>query len=90
MIADLKTRRMLDDAKSGETDSDEAPDFAVELFREFPQAPKTLKVATAVRMSATFPFISPAVRLPLQKPLPRRRCRLFRQFWHYRGGGISA
>jgi hypothetical protein len=66
MIADLKTRRMFDDATSGETDSDEAPDFAVELFREFPQALKTLKVATAVRMSATFPFISPAVRLPLQ------------------------
>jgi Patatin-like phospholipase len=66
MIADLKTRPTKDEGKATAAISDETPDFAVEFFKEFPQAVKTLKVATAVRMSATFPFISPAVRLPLQ------------------------
>jgi hypothetical protein len=36
---------------------------AVEFFRLFPQA-KDFKVATAARMSATFPLINPAVSLP--------------------------
>jgi len=43
---------------------------AVEMFRLFPDAHETFKVSTAVRMSASFPFFSPAVPLPT---VPRRR-----------------
>jgi hypothetical protein len=43
---------------------------AMELFRLFPGANKRLTVAAAARMSASFPFISPAVSLPT---IPRRR-----------------
>ncbi|HLJ97219.1 MAG TPA: patatin-like phospholipase family protein [Gemmataceae bacterium] len=43
---------------------------ALELFRLIPQAKKTFPVSTAVRMSASFPFFSPAVPLPT---VPRRR-----------------
>jgi predicted acylesterase/phospholipase RssA len=43
---------------------------AVEFFRIFPEADSTFKVATAVRMSASFPYVSPAAILPTQ---PRRR-----------------
>lgn len=45
---------------------------AYELFRLFPkpEVRKAFRVATAVRMSATFPFFSPAVPLPTR---PRRR-----------------
>jgi hypothetical protein len=43
---------------------------ALELFRLFPQATKDFKLSTAVRMSASFPFFSPAVPLPTA---PRRR-----------------
>jgi hypothetical protein len=39
--------------------------FAMEFFRKFPKAREQFKLATAVRMSATFPVISPAVRLPM-------------------------
>jgi hypothetical protein len=42
-------------------------DFALEFFRAFPKAHDDFKLATAVRMNAAFPFISPAVRLPLEK-----------------------
>ena len=41
------------------------PSFAMEFFQRFPAAHGRFKLATAVRMSATFPLISPAVRLPL-------------------------
>ncbi|MEL7259023.1 MAG: hypothetical protein AAFN80_14430 [Pseudomonadota bacterium] len=37
---------------------------AIEMFSLFPCARKTFHLSTAVRMSATFPFISPAVSLP--------------------------
>jgi hypothetical protein len=40
---------------------------AVEFFRLFPDA-HAFRVSTAVRMSASFPFISPAVSLPTQPP----------------------
>jgi hypothetical protein len=41
------------------------PGFVEEFFRHFPDAHQEFKLATGVRMSATFPLISPAVRLPL-------------------------
>jgi hypothetical protein len=43
---------------------------ALELFRMFPQSQSTLSVATAARMSASFPYFSPGVSLPTH---PRRR-----------------
>jgi hypothetical protein len=43
---------------------------AMELFRLFPDARKRFTVATAARMSASFPYFSPAVSLPTE---PRRR-----------------
>ena len=38
---------------------------AIEFFRVFPKARKEFSLQTAVRMSATFPFASPAVQLPM-------------------------
>jgi hypothetical protein len=43
---------------------------ALELFRLFPEFKKSMLVSTAARMSASFPFFSPAVPLPTR---PRRR-----------------
>jgi predicted acylesterase/phospholipase RssA len=43
---------------------------ALELFRMFPRSRGRFTIATAVRMSASFPFLSPAVPLPTN---PRRR-----------------
>jgi hypothetical protein len=43
---------------------------ALELFRLFPEAKPHFKLSTAVRMSATFPYFTPAVSLPTS---PRRR-----------------
>jgi hypothetical protein len=43
---------------------------AFEFFRLFPEFKPTLKLSTAVRMSASFPFFSPTVSLPT---FPRRR-----------------
>jgi hypothetical protein len=43
---------------------------ALELFRLFPEVADRFKLSTAVRMSASFPFFSPAVSLPTT---PRRR-----------------
>jgi hypothetical protein len=43
---------------------------AFELFRLFPDTQDTLKLSTAVRMSASFPYFAPAVSLPTN---PRRR-----------------
>jgi hypothetical protein len=40
----------------------------VEFFRLFPQAHDRFEVGTAVRMSATFPFVSPGVSLPTDPP----------------------
>jgi hypothetical protein len=42
------------------------PEFALEFFKSFPLAHDRFQLATAARMNATFPFISPAVRLPLK------------------------
>jgi hypothetical protein len=41
---------------------------AVEFFKEFPGSYGSFKLATSVRMSATFPFASPAVNLPTDPP----------------------
>ena len=41
----------------------------VDLFRSLPEAARGLTLATAVRMSGTFPFISPSVSLPTIPPL---------------------
>jgi hypothetical protein len=43
---------------------------AAELFRMFPQSKDKFALSTAVRMSASFPYFSPAVPLPTK---PRRR-----------------
>ncbi|TVQ53573.1 MAG: hypothetical protein EA355_13205 [Rhodobacteraceae bacterium] len=43
---------------------------SVELFDAFPEAHATLSLATAVRLNATFPYVSPAVSLPTR---PTRR-----------------
>lgn len=43
---------------------------AMELFRMFPGSNSKFSLATAVRMSASFPYFSPAVSLPT---IPRRR-----------------
>jgi len=43
---------------------------ALELFRMFPNSRDTFALSTAVRMSASFPYFSPAVPLPTK---PRRR-----------------
>ncbi len=43
---------------------------ALELFRLFPQMHERFAISTAIRMSASFPFLSPAVSLPTK---PRRR-----------------
>jgi predicted acylesterase/phospholipase RssA len=43
---------------------------ALEMFRMFPEAHGRFAVSTAVRMSASFPYFSPAVPLPTK---PRRR-----------------
>src|SRR5262245_11162419 len=43
---------------------------ALELFRLFPQSRGRFALSTAVRMSASFPYFSPAVSLPTK---PRRR-----------------
>ena len=41
---------------------------AVELFAHFPGVRETFNNRTAVRMQATFPYISPAVSLPTKRP----------------------
>jgi hypothetical protein len=41
--------------------------FGVEFFKVFPKADQ-FRLATAVRMNATFPFVSPAVSLPTKPP----------------------
>src|SRR5262249_7852608 len=41
---------------------------AVEFFRLFPDARDRLKLKTAARMNASFPYVSPAVDLPTQPP----------------------
>ena len=42
---------------------------AVQLFNIFPEAQKEMTLATAARMSASFPYVSPAAELPVE---PRR------------------
>jgi predicted acylesterase/phospholipase RssA len=41
---------------------------AYQFFRLFPLAQPTFKLSTAIRMSASFPYISPAVSLPTDPP----------------------
>jgi hypothetical protein len=41
---------------------------AAEFFRLFPESYETFRLQTAVRMSATFPYVSPAVSLPTTPP----------------------
>src|SRR5207245_1152127 len=40
----------------------------LEFFRLFPEAWKTFLIASAVRMNASFPYVSPAVNLPSDPP----------------------
>jgi hypothetical protein len=42
---------------------------SVEFFHVFPQARSSFQLGTAVRMSATFPMVSPAVQLPTKQTL---------------------
>ncbi len=51
---------------------------AVEFFRGFPEIYRSFQVKVAVRMNASFPYISPAVSLPVDPPR-RGGCRLLRQ-----------
>ncbi|MBN9119447.1 MAG: patatin-like phospholipase family protein [Planctomycetes bacterium] len=41
---------------------------AIEFWRYFPKAHDTFRVGTAARMSASFPFVGPAVSLPTNPP----------------------
>ncbi len=43
---------------------------SVEVFEVFPRAHREMKLATAVRLNATFPFVSPSISLPVR---PSRR-----------------
>ena len=54
---------------------------AVEFFRLFPKAHPTFRVGTAVRMNATFPYVSPVLNLPTDPDagLRRRRVRQLRR-----------
>jgi hypothetical protein len=54
--------------QSDEAGRDRYSRSAVEFFRLFPQARGRLRLSTAARMSATFPYVSPAVDLPTDPP----------------------
>jgi hypothetical protein len=59
-----------DTTEEGKVPGDQINDYslsAVEFFRLFPEA-QGLNISTAVRMSATFPYVSPAVNLPTEPP----------------------
>jgi ABC-type Fe3+-siderophore transport system permease subunit len=56
-------------AAAGSSDGD-ASATSVEIFKEFPHAYKAMTLATAVRVNASFPYISPAISLPT---VPSRR-----------------
>jgi hypothetical protein len=62
------------DPVTGRDRYEPGPDFpyysqaGIQMFHLFPLAHATFRVSSAVRMSATFPFISPAVNLPTQPP----------------------
>jgi hypothetical protein len=43
--------------------------YAISFFALFPKSVDTFRVATAVRMNATFPYVSPAVSLPTAPPV---------------------
>lgn len=45
------------------------PNRSVDLFQAFPDAINTFRLATAVRMSATFPLVTPSVSLPTSPPV---------------------
>jgi hypothetical protein len=73
----LPTKRMRPLAKPGkDTQPGEDPEHyryslsAVEFFQLFPDRHDAFRLSTAVRMSASFPYVSPAVDLPTE---PRRR-----------------
>jgi predicted acylesterase/phospholipase RssA len=69
LLVEPRSRRLSDQVADGPSSRDE--DLyslsAYEFFRLFPGA-EDFRLATAVRMSATFPFISPAVSLPMRPP----------------------
>ena len=62
-------------------------DHSVELFDAFPSARETLTLATAVRLNATFPYISPAISLPV---IPGRRVVDSGYYDNYGGDVLSA
>jgi hypothetical protein len=78
---DAWRRRVLDEwpipvARQDDLDNDNDGTFrnsfsisALELFKLDPDAMPALTLAAAARMSATFPFVSPAVNLPTNPPL---------------------
>ncbi|HVK14287.1 MAG TPA: patatin-like phospholipase family protein [Gemmataceae bacterium] len=59
---------------------------AVEFFRLFPQAHARFRVSTAARLSASFPYVSPAVSLPTS---PSRRV-VDAGFYDNYGVGLAA
>ncbi len=70
---DVHTRPMVVTAGSKITEDEDGATvgsyslFGLEFFKLFPKA-TAFRVATAVRMNATFPFVSPAVSLPTSPP----------------------
>ncbi len=55
-------------SKSGSEGEDVYARSGVEFFRLFPESRNRFHVSTAARMNATFPFVSPAVSLPVESP----------------------
>lgn len=60
---------------------------SVEVFDAFPAAQDTLTLATAVRLNATFPYVSPALSLPV---VPGRRVVDSGYYDNYGGDVLSA
>ena len=63
MIVDTGQPLMISNANIANT-LDRSEDAAVSLFKMFPEMLHQMKVQTAVRLNASFPYISPAVSLP--------------------------
>lgn len=58
------------DLRGARGEASDENEEAIEFFDLFPHSRKSFTLASAARMSATFPYVSPAVSLPT---IPRRR-----------------
>jgi hypothetical protein len=73
LISNLDLSHLLETKGSQFTGKDVKPDAthslsAVQLYDLFPQARETLRLSTAARMNASFPYVSPAGVLPIDPP----------------------